>query len=242
MRVNAEDWERTLSVAAGAGLIELGRRTHGASRAAAWATGAGLLALGASGYCPINQAIGRARRRDDPKRALAGSRGVIVSSAVTIQMSARSLYDFWRDLSNLPRVMPYLMRVERIDDLRSHWVARGPAGQTVQWDAAIINDVPGELIGWQSLPGADVASAGSVRFRPLQRGGTEVTVRLQYAPPGGRLGASLAWLLGASPAQQVREALRQLKQTMETGEVPTVEGQPTGARSATFGLTKKAIA
>ena len=81
-------------------------------------------------------------------------------------------------------------------------------------------------------------SAGSVRFRSLARGGTQLDVRLQYAPPGGRLGASVAWLLGSSPAAQVREALRQLKQVLETGEVPTVEGQPSGGRSAGFSAVK----
>jgi uncharacterized membrane protein len=238
MTTNMETWERVVSVAAGVGLAEVGRRTHGRVRTAALAAGAGLVARGASGFCPVNATVGRGRRRDDTRRALSGSRGVVMSRSVTIQVAAGALYDFWRDLDNLPRVMPHLVRVDRIDDRRSHWVAEGPAGQTVEWDATIINDVPGELIGWQSLPGADVASAGSVRFRPLARGGTEVTVRLQYAPPGGRLGASVAWLLGASPATQVREALRRLKQVMETAEVPTVEGQATGTRSAAFAATK----
>ena len=238
MRVNMENWERLVSVAAGAGLLAAARRSTSGKRTAAVVTGAGLVARGATGFCPVHATIGRERRRDDPRRALSGVRGVALNASETIQLSARTLYDFWRDPDNLPRVMPYLVRVERLDDLRSHWVARGPAGQTVEWDATIINDVPGELIGWQSLPGADVASAGSVRFRPLARGGTEVVVRLQYAPPGGRLGASVAWLLGTSPARQVREALRQLKQVLETGEVPTVEGQPSGARSGAFSVTK----
>lgn len=238
MRVNMENWERLVSVAAGAGLLAAARRTSGGRGTAALVAGAGLVARGATGFCPVNATLGRERRRDDPRRALSGARGVTISASETMQVSARTLYDFWRDPSNLPRVMPYLVRVERLDDLRSHWVARGPAGQTVEWDAMIINEVPGELIGWQSLPGADVASAGSVKFRPLARGGTEVVVRLQYAPPGGRLGASVAWLLGTSPAHQVREALRQLKQVMETGEVPTVEGQPSGARAAAFSVAK----
>ena len=238
MRANVENWERLVSVAAGAGLLQASRHREGSARAAAIVAGTALVARGASGFCPVNAAIGRERRRDDPRRALSGARGVALNASVTIQLSPRTLYDFWRNVSNLPQLMPYLVSVERLDDLRSHWVARGPAGQTVEWDATIINDVPGELIGWQSLPGADVASAGSVRFRPTPRGGTEVMVRLQYAPPGGRLGASVAWLLGASPASQVREALRRLKQVLETGEVPTVEGQPSGTRSTAFSVAK----
>ena len=227
-----------MSVAVGVALLEMGRRGHAGTRAATLVAGAGLVAMGASGMCPFYAAPGRERLRDDPRRALSGSRGVTITESVTIQVSAGTLYDFWRDPSNLPRVMPYLVQVDRLDDQRSHWIARGPAGHTVEWDATIINDIPGELLAWQSLPGADVASAGSVRFRPLAPGGTQVDVRLQYAPPGGRLGASVAWLLGTSPAGQVREALRQLKQVLETGETPTVEGQTSGPRRAAFAAAK----
>ncbi len=238
MKANMEDWERVVSVLAGVAMLGAARRVPSGGRAATAVTGAALIARGLSGYCPVHASMGHQRRRDDPRRALAGARGVIVAESATIQVSARTLYEFWRDLSNLPRVMPYLVQVDPIDDERSHWVARGPAGHTVEWDATIINDIPGELIGWQSLPGSDVASAGSVRFRPLARGGTQVDVRLQYAPPLGRLGASVAGLVGRSPASQVREGLRRLKQVMETGETPTVDGQANGGRSVAFSTLK----
>jgi len=238
MKINMNDWERVASLAAGVALFEVARRARGVGRASACLAGTGLIARGVSGHCPVHAALGHERRRDDPRRALSGARGVTIAESVTMQVPAHTLYDFWRDVKNLPRVLPSLVAVRPLDDLRSHWIARGPAGHSVEWDAVIINEVPGELIGWQSLPGADVASAGSVRFRPLARGGTQVNVRLQYAPPGGRLGASVAWLLGSSPAAQVREALRQLKQVLETGEVPTVEGQPSGGRSAGFSAVK----
>ena len=99
--------------------------------------------------------------------------------------------------------------------------------------------MPLETIGWRSLPGADVASAGSVRFRPAGREGTEVTVTMQYAPPAGRVGAAAAWITGRGAAGQVREALRQLKQKLEAGETPTVEGQPEGRRSRAFRAARK---
>jgi uncharacterized membrane protein len=238
MTINMDDWERAVSLAAGAALYEVARRTHGFARASACAAGTGMIARGTSGYCPVHAALGHQRRRDNPRRALSGARGVTIAESITLQVPARTLYDFWRDLSNLPRVMPNLVSVRPLDEGRSHWIARGPAGHSVERDAVIINEVPGELIGWQSLPGSDVASAGSVRFRPLIRGGTQLDVRLQYAPPGGRLGASVAWLLGSSPAARVREALRQLKQLMETGEVPTVEGQPSGPRRLAFTVAR----
>jgi uncharacterized membrane protein len=121
-------------------------------------------------------------------------------------------------------------RVQLLDDGRSHWIVRGPAGVPLEWDAEIINEIDGELIAWRSLPGADVASAGSVRFHSIGRHRTEVVVTLQYDPPGGKTGATLAWLSGQSPASQLRADLRRLKQLMETGEVPTVAGQPAGER------------
>ena len=118
---------------------------------------------------------------------------------------------------------------------------RGPAGVKVSWDARIVNEIPNEKIGWESLPGSDVASAGSVTFRPLRRGGTEIRVVMQYDPPAGKLGASLAWLLGRNPSADVRESLRALKRIIEAGETPTTEGQPAGARRAVY-KTIEAIA
>ena len=100
--------------------------------------------------------------------------------------------------------MPYLERVEPIDATRSHWTVAGPAGTSLEWDAEVINEVPFETIGWQSLPGADVANAGSVHFRELDGGLTEVVVTMQYDPPAGRLGASMASLIGESAGARVQ--------------------------------------
>jgi len=224
---NVEDWERLLSVAIGAGwLAHAARRRH-----LVGAVGAlGLIARGAAGFCPVNAAIGRGRRRDDTRRALGGSHGIGVREVVTIECSADDVFAFWNHPDNLPRFMRNVERVQLLDDGRSHWVVRGPAGVTLEWDAEIINEIDGELIAWRSLPGADVASAGSVRFRSRGHHRTEVTVALQYEPPGGKTGATLAWLSGQSPAAQLRADLRRLKQLMETGEVPTVSGQPAGER------------
>ena len=111
-------------------------------------------------------------------------------------------------------------------------MAKAPGGRTVEWDAEIINEIPDELIGWRTIGKADVVSAGSVRFTAEPGGrGTEVRVRLQYEPPTGRIGATVAWLLGHEPSQTIREDLRRFKQLMETGEVPTTKGQPRGRRS-----------
>ena len=132
---------------------------------------------------------------------------------------------------NVGGTLRHLVAVTQLDERRSHWVARAPAGRMVEWDAEIINEIPNELIGWRTLDGADVISAGSVRFKPAPGDrGTEVRVRLQYLPPAGKLGARLAWLLGHEPSQTIQEDLRHFKQLMEAGEVPTTEGQPRGGR------------
>jgi uncharacterized membrane protein len=157
--------------------------------------------------------------------------GVMVRRAVTVQMPAADLYKFWRYLPNLPRIMRHLRSVTELPSGHSHWVARGPAGITVTWDAEIVADEPGERIAWKSLPGASVRHAGSVRFQPAPGGrGTEVHVELAYDPPAGTLGVAVAKLLGEEPDLQIREDLRRFKQSMETGEIATIDGQPTGER------------
>jgi len=215
MRKNVEDWERVMSIGAGAALVATAvwKRT---SRSAG-ITGAGLIARGVSGVCPVNAALGRTRRRDDTRRALAGPRGLRLEETVTIARPVEEVYAFWRDLRNLPRFLRHLDRVTVLDDSRSHWVLRGPGGVRLEWDAEVINLIPFELIGWKSLAGADVASAGSVRFRALDDQSTEVRVLLQYDPPAGKLGASLAWLAGQAPSMMLREDLCRLKQWLESG-------------------------
>jgi uncharacterized membrane protein len=149
---------------------------------------------------------------------------VFVQESITIDTPVQALFELWKDPSNLPQLLPYLKRVDAIDDRHSHWVVEGPAGFCLEWDAEIINEVPFETIGWRSLPGADVASAGSVRFRPTGRDGTELTVTMQYAPPAGRVGAAAAWLTGHGAAREVREALRQMKQKLEGATFAAVNG------------------
>jgi uncharacterized membrane protein len=235
--VNIAGAERWASAIGGAALAAFGakqlkdRSPAGAALAAA---GSMLILRGATGHCHVYAAAGinTARDEGDTRAALGGARGVNVEEAVTINASADALFAFWRKFSLLPRFMANLVSVTEIDDRRSRWIVKAPAGRTVQWDAEIINEIPDELIGWRTLAGADVVSAGSVHFAPLASGrGTEVRVRMQYDPPAGRIGAAVAWMLGHDPASSVREDLRRFKQLMETGEVPTIQGQPRGRQS-----------
>jgi uncharacterized membrane protein len=117
--------------------------------------------------------------------------------------------------------MTHLDRVTETSDGKSHWVARGPAGLAVEWDAEIINEVENQVIGWRSLPGSDVVTAGSVNFDTARDGrSTQVSVHLQYGPPAGKAGALAAALFGREPSQMIREDLRHFKQLLEAGEIP----------------------
>lgn len=167
------------------------------------------------------------------KIAVRGNRGIKVVRAVTIRRSPAELYAFWRDLPNLMRVIKHPVTITAPTRDESHWSVSAPGDRRVEWDAVIINDRPNELIAWRSREGAEVENAGSVRFEPAPGDeGTEVTVALEYNPPGGRVGALLARLTGDSAGRQVADTLRRLKALMEAGEIPTTEGQPMGGRQA----------
>jgi uncharacterized membrane protein len=150
---------------------------------------------------------------------------------VTIRRPSQELYTFWHDFENLPRFMRHLKSVTVTGPTTSRWIAQAPAGQEVAWDARIIEDVSGEWIAWTSVPGSQIENAGSVAFHPAPFDrGTEVTVELSYVPPGGALGKLVATLFGEEPEQQVSDDLIRFQALMETGEVPTTEGQTSGRR------------
>ena len=152
-----------------------------------------------------------------------------VKKSITINRSPEELYQFWHEFQNLPRFMNDLESVENIGEKRSHWVVKGPAGKRIHWDAEITEDRPNEIIAWRSLEGSHVQNSGSVRFEPAQgKPGTVVRVEIEYRPPAGLLGATVAKFLGAEPKQQLHENLHRFRQLMETGEIITTEGQPAG--------------
>ncbi len=164
-----------------------------------------------------------------------------VTQAIAINRPPTELYQFWRNFQNLPRFMKHLESVTAGEGNQSHWVARGPAKTTIEWDAEIIEDHPNELIAWRSLAGATVPNTGSVRFERATGGrGTLVRVKMQYAPPAGVVGAVIAKLFGEDPVWQVKDDLRRFKQVMEIGEVTTTEGQSAGRSSSTSWLYDEA--
>ena len=214
---NIPDAERIGSVVAGAALLIGGasRRSWGGLFLAL--AGSALLLRGSTGHCLLYKQLGINSRKLNAETGVPGNKGINVEKTVTIRRSPQELYRFWRDLENLPRFLEHVKSVREIDERRSHWIVKGPAGSEVEWTAQIITDRQGELIAWESLPGAEVQNAGSVRFEPLEDGSsTEVKVALQYQPPAGVLGAVVAKFFGEDPAQQLDEDLGRLKELAES--------------------------
>ncbi|HEX6271182.1 MAG TPA: SRPBCC family protein [Anaerolineales bacterium] len=227
--VNVGPMERGISLITGMGLLSY-VLTHRPRLSIPLALDAGyMLYRGATGHCVIYEMMEIDRAREN------GHPGIRVERSVTVNRPRDQLFRIWRNLENLPRFMKHLKSVrvdQSSDNRRSHWVAMAPLGRTVEWDAEIVEEHENQLLAWKSVPGSTVDSTGRVDFNdaPGQRG-TIVHVSMQYNPPAGSMGAAFAKLFGQDAGQQVREDLRQFKQIMETGEIATVEGQPSGRSS-----------
>ena len=177
-----------------------------------------------------DDASASAARHADTRAEEIGRDGedAVIGRTVTINRPRDEIYAFWRDFANLSQVMENVERIDLVDDRRSHWVVKAPAGKTVEWDAVVTDDEPGQLIAWQSVEGADVKSSGRIEFLDAAPGrGTMVRATFSYDPPAGWLGEWIAKLFQREPNIQARRDLRRLKQFLETGEVTSSAG-PSG--------------
>jgi uncharacterized membrane protein len=229
--------ERSVSVAAGAILALLGLRRMSLPGCIVAGVGGAMIYRGVTGYCNLYGALGIDTHGSVEEDV--AKHGIHIEQAFLINRSAEDLYNDWRNFENLPNTMSHLESVQVLDNRRSRWVAKAPriVGGQVEWEAEITADEPNSRIAWRSVPGATIENFGEVRFSPaLGDRGTEVHVTMKYLPPAGRLGHWAATMFGASPSHQIREDLRNFKRRMETGEVPTVEGQ---SRGTCMGLGKR---
>jgi uncharacterized membrane protein len=224
-----------MSIADGSVLAMLGLGRRDLTGLIIAGVGGALAYRGATGHCAVYESLGidsahhedgkAARRKPQDKSESE------VSACYLINKSPESLYSFWRDFENLPQFMTHLESVQKLDERKSHWVAKAPAiyGGKVEWDAEIVEEEPNSRIAWRSLPGGDVEHHGSITFAPaLGDRGTKVRVEMFYRPPAGQLGRWVAKLFGEEPEQQIRDDLRRFKRLMEVGEILTIEGQPRG--------------
>ena len=236
--VNVPQNERTISLIGGSVLTVLGvvvaitrRNPVGALIAL---VGGGMVYQGTTGHSPLYRLMGsnRAVRTNPQSVSVPHEQGEHVVAVVTINRPVEELYPIWRNFQNLANIMSHIEKVDISDDTHSRWTVKVPAGMFVSWDAEIINEVKNEVIGWRSLHNAQVANAGSVRFRPAPyEKGTEMRVTLEYVAPGQRLGVAVAKWLGQNPEQQLQDDLERFKMYIESGAFipfpPQVESETT---------------
>ena len=223
MNVNVPQTERIGSAAAGAALVGYGLSRKSLPGFLLALVGGALVARGATGHCAMYAALGVNSRQLNTESGVPGNRGIKVTESIVVSRPRDEVYRYWRNLENLPLFMEHVESVRELDRRRSTWVVRGPLGHDVEWTAHIISDRENEMISWESLPGADVQNAGSVWFEPAAGGSsTEVKVSLQYQPPAGVIGATVAKLLGEAPEQQLQNDLAKFKELIESGEAATV--------------------
>lgn len=157
-------------------------------------------------------------------------KGVHVSVSYVIDRPRTDLYRFWRNLENLPMFMEHLESVKMTNGTHSHWVAKAPLGSTVEWNATIINEIPNERLGWRSVHNSTIANAGSINFSDAPNG-TLIRVEMEYVPPLGKVGETIATLLGWNATQLIEKDLLRFKELVESGTIKipdaNVRYQPT---------------
>jgi uncharacterized membrane protein len=210
---------RTIAAALGGTLVAIGVRRRSLVGTAMALAGGWLL------YRTFGR-DGRPSRSDEESETQTPTR---VGRTVTVGGSADELYEFWRDPQNLTRVVGSFADVTSAGEDRHRWTVAAPLGRTLDWETEILDDRPGELLRWPSAESAPVFAEWSVRFRPAPADrGTEVTLELRLDPPGGPAGSAAMNLLGIVPETLASEALHRFKSLAETGEIATLERNPSG--------------
>lgn len=217
--INVEEGERMLSAVMGSLLLYRAFKKGGIIKAL---TGGYLLFRGATGYCPAYEAL-------EDKGVVIKSRNINIKTSVTVKKPRHEVYDFWRKLENLPLFMKHIKSVEMQAEKVTEWKARIPGGLgSISWKTEIVEDQPNERIGWSSLPGSTIENAGNIHFRDAGKFGTEVHAVISYHAPAGKAGETLARLFTPAFEAVVREDIKNFKRYLESGEIPTIEGQPSG--------------
>lgn len=218
---NLSNSERVFSLMGGSYLLynAFSKKGSGFLKAA---TAGYLYFRGATGHCPISNAIGIGE--------VDNLGDINITTSLTVNKPREEVYKFWRNLENLPKFMKHLKDVSAIDETVSSWEANIPGNVgTISWKSEIVEDIENEHIGWQSLSESTIENTGNVRFRDAGKFGTEVNVVISYRAPLGSAGEGIAKMLNPVFESMVQEDVKNFRRYMEAGEVPTAKGQPSGS-------------
>jgi uncharacterized membrane protein len=151
-----------------------------------------------------------------------GENAIRVNKSINIFAPIDEVYQFWRNFENFPLFMNHVKAINVQGDT-STWTVVGPGDSSYQFQSEITQDIPNELIAWETRPESDIHSSGFVRFDGNRDGSTRVTVQMSYVPPVGALGHAVAQLFGVDPRQSMHEDLMRLKTLLEEGKTSTEE-------------------
>lgn len=212
--VNVGNNERIVSAALGAFLLSSGLNNlfkHPISALVKTALGGALLYRGASGHCPVYSSMGKTK-------GVSTTPAINIRTSLMVNKPKNEVYAFWRKLENLPLFMKHLASVTEIDNKHSHWEAVIPGNiGKIKWNAEIVKEEEGYLIGWQSIPNSMINNAGKVTFNDAMGGqGTELEVVISYHPPAGEIGAGVAKLLNGMFEKIIRQDVMNFKEYIET--------------------------
>jgi len=224
------------SVVLGGALLAYGGRRRGLVGTASAVAGGWLLYRSASGRGRGRTRMGadshgetatsaggdRPRRSDESGRAR-------VERSVTVGRPAEELHGYWRDPQHLDRILGDLAEVTAAGEDRTRWRVSLPLGAAASWELRLAADSPDTSLRWTTSEGATVPVEWTVRFDPAPGDrGTEVRLALDVDPPGGAVGRALLGRAGLLPAALVGRSLRRFKSLAETGEIPTLDRNPSG--------------
>lgn len=219
--VNVNKLERISSILAGTALLYAGfkkgnnilkKNNSNPAKVAIAVAGGYLIYRGATGHCDVYSLAGKDKLPDTVKN-------INIRTSVTVNKPRAEVYAFWRKLSNLPLFMEHLKKVDVIDEKRSHWEAKVPGGLgTIEWDAEIVKEIDGELLGWNSLPHATINNAGKVEFRDADENGTEIRVVITYRAPFGDIGEGITSLFNPAFEKIIKNDVKNFKRYIETGD------------------------
>ncbi len=208
--VNLSNTERVISLVGGSLLLVDGLTRNKKVSIPKLLLSGMLLYRGSTGYCPAYDIFGK-------KKIRKSIRNINIRTSIIVYKSREKIYDFWRELSNLPIFMEHLEYVQVLDENRSRWKIKGPAGMPLTWNAFIVKDVPGELIGWSSLPGSDIETSGKVQFLDAGKYATEVRVNISYRPSEGIISEGIAKLFNNKFKKLLKNDIMNFKNYIEAG-------------------------
>ena len=209
--------ERVVCAAVGGKLVLDGLRRRSWRGVALALAGGELVRRGMSGHCRLYEALG-VSTAVDRSLSLPGAPDDARWTEHRVMIEARFpefLYQLWKRPETMGAIMEQFANVTWSGPDRAHWRVKTPLGKSFEWEVWTVEDREDETVRWESLPGAEIPSDGSIEFQRVPGRGTEVVLRLRFDPPGGAIGDALAKLWGMSPATLAVRALDRFKEIAE---------------------------